>query len=56
MKPGAFSISLNVRDIRRQLKGKGIKIETQADESTSGPAIHFIIDPDGSPILIDQHV
>lgn len=47
---------IDVRDLQRQLKAKGIKIETEADESTSGPAFFTVLDPDGNPILIDQHV
>jgi hypothetical protein len=46
----------DVRDIQRQLKEKGIKLEAEADEETSGPASMIISDPDGNPILIDQHV
>lgn len=46
----------DVRDLQRQLKTKGIKIQTEADEKTSGPASFVIIDPDGNPILFDQHV
>ena len=46
----------DVRDIQKTLKDKGITIETAADESTSGPASCVVIDPDGNPVLIDQHV
>ena len=46
----------DVRELQRQLKTKGIKIETEADEETSGPASFVIVDPDGNPILVDQHV
>ena len=46
----------DVRDLQRQLKAKGIKIETEVDENSSGPAFFTIVDPDGNPILIDQHV
>ncbi len=46
----------DVREIQRILKEKGVKIETEADSSTTGPASVIIIDPDGNPILIDQHV
>ena len=46
----------DVRDLQRELKAQGLKFESEADESTTGPA-HFITsDPDGNPILIDQHV
>ncbi|MDW7691690.1 VOC family protein [Flammeovirgaceae bacterium SG7u.111] len=46
----------DVRDIQKHLKGNGVKLETEVDESTSGPASFVVIDPDGNPILIDQHV
>lgn len=45
----------DVRVLQRKLKEKGIKILTEADESTKGPASLTIEDPDGNPILIDQH-
>jgi catechol 2,3-dioxygenase-like lactoylglutathione lyase family enzyme len=50
---GSFT---DVREIQRQLKAQGIQPETEADESTTGPAYLVAIDPDGNPILIDQHV
>ena len=46
----------DVRDIQKHLKSKGIKIEKEADESTTGPASFVVLDPDGNAILIDQHV
>ncbi len=46
----------DVRELQRKLKTKGVKIETEADEETSGPASFVIVDPDGNPILVDQHV
>lgn len=46
----------DVREIQRQLKDKNIKLTTEADEKTSGPAGFFMMDPDGNQILIDQHV
>lgn len=45
----------DVRDLQKNLREKGIKILTEADESTKGPASLTIEDPDGNPILIDQH-
>ncbi len=45
----------DVREIQRQLKSKGVKIDNQADEKTSGPASFMITDPDGNVVLIDQH-
>ena len=46
----------DVRDLQRQLDGRGIKFTVRADESTAGPASFFIEDPDGNVILVDQHV
>lgn len=46
----------DVRDIQKKLKEKGVKFESEADLNTSGPASFIIIDPDGNPILVDQHV
>ncbi len=46
----------DVRAIQKHLKGKEVKLETEADESTTGPASFVLLDPDGNAILIDQHV
>ena len=46
----------DVRDIQKQLKAKGIKLDKEADENTSGPASFIVLDPDGNTVLIDQHV
>lgn len=46
----------DVRELQRQLKAQGIEFQSQADESTTGPASFVILDPDGNPILVDQHV
>jgi lactoylglutathione lyase len=46
----------DVRELQRQLKAQGIKLMTEAEESTTGPASFIVVDPDGNPILVDQHV
>lgn len=46
----------DVRELQRQLKAQGITLQTEADETTTGPASLIAIDPDGNPILLDQHV
>lgn len=46
----------DIRDLQKQLKAKGVKMLTEADESSEGPASFTIEDPDGNPILVDQHV
>ncbi len=46
----------DVRELQRQLKAAGLTLATEADESTSGPASFVVVDPDGNPVLFDQHV
>jgi catechol 2,3-dioxygenase-like lactoylglutathione lyase family enzyme len=46
----------DVRDLQRELKAQGVKLTTEADETSKGPASFTTIDPDGNPILVDQHV
>jgi len=46
----------DVRELQRQLKERGVELISEADESTSGPASFIAVDPDGNPILVDQHV
>lgn len=46
----------DVREIQQQLKSKSIKLDTEADEKTTGPASLMLTDPDGNVVLIDQHV
>ena len=46
----------DVREIQRLLKARGLELNSEADESTTGPASLVVVDPDGNPILIDQHV
>ncbi len=64
MELGAFSISnaqklstfTDVRDLQRKLKAEGVTLKTEADEKTFGPGHFIAVDPDGNPILVDQHV
>ncbi|MEO8661134.1 MAG: VOC family protein [Bryobacteraceae bacterium] len=46
----------DVRELQRQLKAQGVQMVSEADESTTGPASFIAVDPDGNPILVDQHV
>ena len=45
----------DVRELQRQLMDQGLQLQQQADESTTGPASFVAVDPDGNPILVDQH-
>jgi predicted lactoylglutathione lyase len=46
----------DVRELQRQLRARGLQPEPAADESSSGPASFMLTDPDGNPVLVDQHV
>jgi catechol 2,3-dioxygenase-like lactoylglutathione lyase family enzyme len=46
----------DVRELQRQLKAQGLVLAAEADEKTTGPASFMLTDPDGNPILFDQHV
>jgi len=50
---GSFT---DVRELQRQLKERGVEFASESDESTSGPGSFIVVDPDGNPILVDQHV
>lgn len=46
----------DVRELQKQLKARGVEFISEADPSSQGPASFMVIDPDGNPILVDQHV
>ncbi len=46
----------DVRDLQRQLKAHGVDVQVEADEGSTGPPSFIAVDPDGNPILVDQHV
>jgi lactoylglutathione lyase len=46
----------DVRELQRRLKADGVTLTTEADEASTGPASLMAVDPDGNPILVDQHV
>ena len=52
----ALAAFTDVRELQRALRAQGVAFEQQADEDTTGPASFVIVDPDGNPILVDQHV
>ena len=47
---------MDVRELQRRVKAAGITPASEADETSSGPASMLLLDPDGNPILFDQHV
>ncbi|GAA1793245.1 hypothetical protein GCM10009712_45160 [Pseudarthrobacter sulfonivorans] len=46
----------DVRRIQRELKSQGAEFVSEADETSSGPGSFIVVDPDGNPVLVDQHV
>lgn len=52
---GELPAFTDIRELQRHLKKKGVALDSEADESTTGPASIMLADPDGNPILIDQH-
>ncbi|AYN69272.1 VOC family protein [Euzebyella marina] len=46
----------DIRELQKQLKASHVDIETEVDENGSGPGSIILNDPDGNPILIDQHI
>ena len=46
----------DIRALQGSLKEQGVELTTEADPDSSGPASFLLIDPDGNPILVDQHV
>jgi lactoylglutathione lyase len=46
----------DVRDLQRDLKAQGVDFLSEADEGTTGRASFVVIDPDGNPVIVDQHV
>lgn len=51
----ALDTFMDVREIQQRLKDAGVAFAQEASDGT-GPAHFVIIDPDGNPILVDQHV
>jgi len=45
----------DIRDLQQQLKARGVLLQQEADAHTTGPASFIAVDPDGNPILVDQH-
>ncbi|HYN25488.1 MAG TPA: VOC family protein [Pyrinomonadaceae bacterium] len=51
-----LSTFTDVRDLQRKLKAQGVMLMKEADENTTGPGSFIAVDPDGNPIMVDQHV
>ena len=58
LKNGDHTIGLfqGMFELQKSLKEQGVELAMEVDEDTSGPGSFLAIDPDGNPILVDQHV
>lgn len=45
----------DVRMWQKELKDKGVEFIDEVDETTEGPGNFIILDPDGNPVMLDQH-
>lgn len=52
----ALASFTDIRELQQELESQGVKIHTPVKENTTGPGSLIIEDPDGNPILLDQHV
>ncbi|KIX77565.1 VOC family protein [Streptomyces sp. JL4002] len=50
---GSFT---DIRELQRELKERGVAFLMETDEAGSGPGSFLVVDPDGNPVLVDQHV
>ena len=46
----------DIRELQRRLRAQGVDFQSEADESSTGPASFILLDPDGNPVLVDQHI
>ncbi len=46
----------DIRELQEQLQASGVTIHTPVKENSQGPGSLILEDPDGNPILLDQHV
>ena len=45
----------DVRELQRLLKEQGLDFLSEVDAESSGPGSFVVLDPDGNPVLVDQH-
>ena len=45
----------DVRELERKLEAQGVEFASRTEPGSTGPASFIVLDPDGNPILFDQH-
>ncbi len=46
----------DVREIQERLTSTGVDLDSTIAENSAGPGSFVVVDPDGNPILFDQHI
>lgn len=46
----------DVRVLQNRFKSDGLEFQAELDEESEGPGSFILVDPDGNPILFDQHI
>ena len=46
----------DVREIAEALRAEGLELLQESLDGDSGPGSFVVVDPDGNPVLVDQHV
>ena len=46
----------DIRALQKALKEAGMEFDREVDETNTGPGSFVVVDPDGNPVLVDQHV
>ena len=46
----------DIRTLQHLLKEQGVELVSEVDDASEGPASFILMDPDGNPVLVDQHV
>ena len=46
----------DIRTLQHLLKEQGVELVSEVDDASEGPASFVLMDPDGNPIFVDQHV
>ncbi|MFG0320656.1 MAG: VOC family protein [Planctomycetota bacterium JB042] len=45
----------DVREIQKELEASGLELVRRVEDGTEGPGSVTLVDPDGNPVLLDQH-
>lgn len=55
-KGNVMEVFTDIRDLRRVLVDRGVETAGEEKLDATGPGSFMVFDPDGNPVLFDQHV